>query len=98
MPLTRKLAAEFIGTFWLVLGGAEAPYLLPGGDIWPGPRRATPCPPGGRSGGQRFRGALSRALRHHLSVALRVRRNSPACKRAPWMRGMRPAYRPDAWA
>jgi hypothetical protein len=21
MPLTRKLAAEFIGTFWLVLGG-----------------------------------------------------------------------------
>jgi glycerol uptake facilitator-like aquaporin len=23
MPLTRKLAAEFIGTFWLVLGGVR---------------------------------------------------------------------------
>ena len=24
MPLSRKLAAEFIGTFWLVLGGCGA--------------------------------------------------------------------------
>ena len=25
--MSSKLVAEFIGTFWLVLGGAEAPYL-----------------------------------------------------------------------
>jgi aquaporin Z len=27
MPLTRKLAAEFIGTFWLVLGGCGSAVL-----------------------------------------------------------------------
>jgi hypothetical protein len=25
MPMTRKLGAEFIGTFWLVLGGRGPP-------------------------------------------------------------------------
>ena len=28
MPLTRKLAAEFIGTFWLVLGGCGSAVLV----------------------------------------------------------------------
>jgi aquaporin Z len=27
MPLTRKLAAEFIGTLWLVLGGCGSAVL-----------------------------------------------------------------------
>ena len=27
MPLSRKLAAEFVGTFWLVLGGCGAAVL-----------------------------------------------------------------------
>jgi aquaporin Z len=27
MPLTRKLAAELIGTFWLVLGGCGSAAL-----------------------------------------------------------------------
>jgi glycerol uptake facilitator-like aquaporin len=27
MPLTRKLAAEFIGTFWLILGGCGSAVL-----------------------------------------------------------------------
>src|ERR1700694_4440218 len=27
MPLTRKLAAEFLGTFWLVLGGCGSAVL-----------------------------------------------------------------------
>ena len=26
MPLSKRLAAEFIGTLWLVLGGVEARY------------------------------------------------------------------------
>ena len=30
MPLTKKLAAEFIGTFWLVLGGCGAAVLATG--------------------------------------------------------------------
>jgi aquaporin Z len=30
MPLTRKLAAEFIGTFWLVLGGCGSAVLAAG--------------------------------------------------------------------
>jgi glycerol uptake facilitator-like aquaporin len=29
MPLTWKLAAEFIGTFWLVLGGVRKRHLNP---------------------------------------------------------------------
>ena len=27
MPLTNRLAAEFVETFWLVSGGAAAPFL-----------------------------------------------------------------------
>src|SRR6202167_2269601 len=30
MPITRKLAAEFIGTFWLVLGGCGSAVLAAG--------------------------------------------------------------------
>jgi aquaporin Z len=30
MPITRRLAAEFVGTFWLVLGGCGAAVLSAG--------------------------------------------------------------------
>jgi hypothetical protein len=50
MPLTKKLAAEFIGTFWLVLAGMRkrraCRHIPAGGNravtIGLGPRRAEP--------------------------------------------------------
>ena len=34
MPIARRLAAEFIGTFWLVLGGCGAAVLAAAFPSW----------------------------------------------------------------
>jgi glycerol uptake facilitator-like aquaporin len=63
MSMSKKLVAEFIGTFWLVLGGCGSAVLAAAGGNGTEPLSGGP-------GGERIRRAFSRALPTRRGVSL----------------------------